>query len=560
MRVLNLKQKSPNNQDERKLPEHTFKRMSNYVLLIFLFINVCSLLYYQFSNLKSDFYHEATYPYLYALSDLETNSLFTSRFSGREIAPISWTLINHALMVLGLKPSFLMVGISNTLFMAFAIAVICWFGRSFALNRTQTLLTLVLFTTVYGVRPFRYSWMDHLWIWPMNSYGIYEVLSLILCILAFKMISRSKTNATFFSSVLIHRYHLIVFFLFGLNHNRGLLQIYGPVGFTLLVLLVLHLQNQNRNSYRIYLHIFSATFMATLLGRLMVGVFTTGVPQYWQEPSQFFKTLDQTNFTFKLFSPLLTLLQVLGVSPTEGQRVVSPEGIRIFSVFALALMIVFIPVLRYLRGTSFQKIPLSGKFMFIHLLYFILVSCLTSLFTNSAGVVRYSIPLVISAIFFVPFVYSENFLKHSIYTIILITLLLPNIIGGALRLNDPNVVDYRLTSNFKLAQSLLDKNLTYGFAGPWTEDVLVIPFYTDNQIHISLIDVTPLAPHLHGDKAWFNQNKHDGKTFVAIPTDAVQGNEKIVKLMEVADSEYVVDKWTVLIFERNPVKLIGQLH
>ena len=559
MRVLNLKQKSAYKRDERKLPEHSFKRIFNYLLSIFLFINVCSLLYYQFSNLKSDFYHEATYPYLYALSDLETNSLFTSRFSGREIAPISWTLINHALMVLGLKPSFVMVGISNTLFMAFAIAVICWFGRSFALNRTQTLLTLVLFTTVYGVRPFRYSWMDHVWIWPMNSYGIYEVLSLILCILAFKMISRSNTDTSFFSLILIHRYHIIVFFLFGLNHNRGLLQIYGPVGFTLLVLLVLHLQDQNKHSYKIYLRVFCATFMATLLGRLTVGFLTAGVPQYWQEPSQYFKTLDQTNFTFKLLSPLLTLLQVLGISPTEGQRVVGPEGIRIFSLFALSLMIVFIPVLRYLRGTNFRKIPLPGKFMFIHLLYFILVSCLTSLFTNSAGVVRYSIPLVISAIFFVPFAYSENFVKHSIYTLTLITLLAPNIIGGALRLNDPNVVDYRLTSNFKLAQSLLDKNLDYGFAGPWTEDVLVIPFYTDNQIHISLIDVTPLAPHLHGDKTWFDYNKNKGETFVAVPTDTVQGNEKLLKLVESADSAYEVDKWTVLIFQRNPVKLIGQI-
>ena len=546
-------------QTKEKKSENHLQSASNYLLGIFLIVNLCSLFYYQFSNLKSDFYHEAAYPYLYATSDLETNNLFTSRFSGREIAPISWTLVNHLLMILGLKPTFLMVGLSNTLFIAFAITVIFWFARNFALNRTQLLLTLVLFTTVYGVRPFRYSWMDHLWIWPMNSYGIYELLSLILCVLAFKIISKAKTSTTFFQSVLNHRYYLIVFFLFGLNHNRGLLQIYGPVGFSLLVLLVLHLQNQTNSSYKIYLHTFSSTLIATMLGRLTIGVFTSGVPQYWQQPSQFFTTLDQANFIDKLFAPFFTILQVFGINPTEGQRVVSSDGIRILSLFALVVLVVFVPSLRYLRGNNFEKIPLPGQFMFIHLIYFILVSFLTSLFTNSAGVVRYSIPLVISAIFFVPFVFSENLFKHSLFILVVISLLAPNIISGAKRLNDANVIDYRLTSNFKLAQSLLDRNLTYGFAGPWTEDVLVIPFYTENKVLISLIDVFPLAPHLHGDKHWFTQQDHEGETFVAIPTGTIPGNEKILMLVKVANSGYTVDKWTVLIFQENPVKLIGQL-
>ena len=545
---------------KNKNSENHFQSVSNYLLWVFLVVNLCSLVYYQFSNLKSDFYHEAAYPYLYATSDLETNSLFTSRFSGREIAPMSWPLINHLLMILGLEPTFFMVGLSNTLFIAFAIAVIFWFGRSFALNRTQLLLTLVLFTTVYGVRPFRYSWMDHLWIWPMNSYGIYELLSLILCVLAFKMISKAKTSTTFFQSALNHRYYLIVFFLFGLNHNRGLLQIYGPVGFTLLVLLVLQLQSQIKSSYKIYLHTFISTLIATMLGRFAIGIFTGGVPQYWQQPSQFFTTLDQANFINKLFAPIFTILQVFGINPTEGQRVISSDGLRILSLFALVVLVVFVPTLRYIRGSNFREIPLPGQFMFIHLVYFILVSFLTALFTNSAGVVRYSIPLVISAIFFVPFVFSENLFKHSLFILVVISLLAPNVISGAKRLNDPNVIDYRQTSNFKLAQSLLENDLDYGFAGPWTEDVLVIPFYSNNKIHISLIDVEPFGPHLHGDKSWFLEEDHKGKTFVAIPTSMIPNNEKYLMLVKVANSGYTVDKWTVLIFQENPVKLIGQLQ
>lgn len=534
--------------------------LSRYLLWVFLIVNLGSLIYYQFTNIRSDFYHEAAYPYLYATSDLETNSLFTSRFSGREIAPISWPLINHLLMALGLEPTFLMVGISNVMFILFSILVIIWFGRNFALNRTQILLTLVLFTTIFGVRPFRYSWMDQVWIWPMHSYGIYELLSLILCVLAFKMITKHHPGLTLFQGVLKNRYFLVVFFIFGLNHTRGLLQIYGPVGFALLVLYILHLEKQNRESSRVYLQVFISTLFATLLGRFLIGVLTSGVPQYWQQPSQNFTTLDQNNFAYRLLSPVFTLFQLFGINPTEGQPVISAHGLRILSVFALVVVIVFSPIVMYLQGKNFNQTNLGGKFMFLHLFYFVLVSFFTALFTNSAGVVRYSIPLAISAIFFVPFVFSENRFKQILFTFLVISLLSPNIVSGAKRLNEPISVDYRQNSNYKLTQSLLENDLDYGFAGPWTEDVLVIPFYSNNKIHISLIDIEPFGPHLHADKSWFLEADHKGKTFVAIPTSLIPGNEKFLMLANVAKSAYTVDKWTVLIFQENPVKLIGQLQ
>jgi hypothetical protein len=39
----------------------------------------------------------------------------------------------------------------------------------------------------------------------------------------------------------------------------------------------------------------------------------------------------------------------------------------------------------------------------------------------------------------------------------------------------------------------------------------------------------------------------------------IPSNEKYLMLVKVANSGYTVDKWTVLIFQENPVKLIGQL-
>jgi len=528
-----------------------------YVLWVFLLINICSLFYYQFSNIRSDFYHEAAYPYLYAKSDLETNSIFTSRFSAREIAPISWPLVIHILMLVGLKPTFLLVGISNSIFMLFSVVVITWFGKNFELSKTKILLVLVLFTTVYGIRPFRYSWMDHIWIWPMNSYGIYELLSLILCVLTFKMLNSRQPATSLLKTIMRNKYYLLVFFLFGLNHNRGMFEIYGPIGFSLLVLVIAQIQNQDKDVSKKYSNLLIATFFATLLGRIVIGFFTIGVPQYTQKPSQYFTTLDPSNFTYKLLSPIFTILQVFGINPTDGLALISLNGIRILSLFGLALFIVFYPISKYIQGKNFEKLSFGARFMYLHLLYFVIVSFFTALLTNTAGVVRYSIPLVISAIFFVPFMFSENQIKQALYTFSVLALLAPNVINGPKILNNPINDTYRQTSNYQLTESLLKRNLNYGFAGPWTEDVLVIPFYSENKIHISLIDVSPLRPHIHADKSWFQENDHQGETFIAIPTTLIPADEKIVELLKIANYGYVVDKWTVLVFEQNPVKWIG---
>ena len=536
-----------------------FQHLMSYFLWLLLALNVASLLNYQFSNMKSDFFHEAAYPYLYAQSDLDTNSLFTSQFSGREIAPISWTLVAHLLLLLGFKLTFMTVAISNIVFLIFAIAVIVWFGSIFALKKIQILLLLTLFTTIYSVRPFRYLWVDQVWIWPMNSYGVYEIFSLLLCILSYKMITNSANDLSFLRVSLQNRYYLIPFFLFGLNHNRGLLEIYGPIGFTLLVLFILPLKANNNISRRSYIRVLVMTFISTIAGRALIGYLTLGVPQYWQQPSQNFTTLDQSNFSTKLISPILTVFQVFGMNPIAGQPVISSHGIRVLSIFIFVLLVVFIPIAKYLQSKNFEKLTLAGKFMFLHLIYFVLVGLLTSLFTNSAGVIRYFIPLAISALFFTPFAFSENIKKQMLYSSVVLIFLAPNVFMGVKHLNEPLDVTYRQTSNYLLTQSLLERNLNYGFVGPWTEDVLTIPFYSDGKIHVSLIDVAPVGPHLHANKSWFSDSDHKGATFVAFPTDTVLKDAKFLDLIKTADSEYVIDKWTVLIYSENPANLIGQL-
>jgi hypothetical protein len=108
-------------------------------------------------------------------------------------------------------------------------------------------------------------------------------------------------------------------------------------------------------------------------------------------------------------------------------------------------------------------------------------------------------------------------------------------------------------------ESLLQRNLTFGYAGPWTEDVLVIPLYSEGRIHVSLIDVAPLGPHLHADKSWFRGETVSDKTFVAIPSQLLLMNESFDELLSASSSQYRVEQWTVLIFEADPYRIIGQL-
>jgi hypothetical protein len=535
-----------------------YQRLISYFLGLFLIINVVSLIIYQFTNMKSDFFHEAAYPYLYAQSDIDLKTIFTSQFSGREIAPISWTLVAHFLLLVGFKLTFVTVATSNVIFLFFSIGVILWFGYSFALRKIQILTVLVLYTTIFGVRPFKYAWMDQVWIWPLNSYGIYDLFSLLLCIFAYKMISIPSNDASTFRVFTTNIFFLIPFFLFGLNHNRGLVQIYGPIAFSLITLYFVS-NNHDAIFRKRCFQIFSLTLFVTAVGRIIIEILTKGVPQYWQEPSQKFTTLDQSNFTDKLFSPAITIFQLFGMNPNTGTSVVSPHGIRMFSLFALVLFLIYFPLVRYLKAHNFNGLSLAGKFMFLHFIYFVILAVLTSVFTTSAGVVRYLIPLAISAMFFLPFVYSESQKKNTYFTALLLLLIAPSVFFGAKQLNETLPLSYQQTPNYLLTQSLLERNLYYGYAGPWNYDALNIPFYSNGKIHVSLIDVAPLGPHLHANKAWFREVSHSGDSFVAFPTEAVKMDDKFNLLRKAAVSEYVIDRWMVLVFSNNPASLIGQL-
>jgi hypothetical protein len=217
------------------------------------------------------------------------------------------------------------------------------------------------------------------------------------------------------------------------------------------------------------------------------------------------------------------------------------------------------PIYMYLKSNKYQNLNLGGKFMFLHLIYFVIVSFVTSIFTSSAGEVRYSIPLAISAIFFFPYVFSHAQIKQKILLSVLVVLLVPSIGNGVQKLILKPGVDFRETANYRLTQSLLERNVTFGYAGPWRDDVLAIPFYSEGRIRIGVIEPDTLGPHGHADKSWFLESYHKGKTFLTIPTSFIPSSPRYLDFLAVATESYEVDMWTVLVFKENPSYLVGQI-
>jgi hypothetical protein len=88
---------------------------------------------------------------------------------------------------------------------------------------------------------------------------------------------------------------------------------------------------------------------------------------------------------------------------------------------------------------------------------------------------------------------------------------------------------------------------------------MTIPFYSNGRVHISLIDVNPLRPHLHADKAWFLPENHVGKTFLAVPSELLSPSDLSLIAGAMPISVRKIDRFMVYIFSYNPTEIVGML-
>jgi hypothetical protein len=221
--------------------------------------------------------HEASYPLFYAKEILESGSLYPDNFSGREIAPVSWPIFNAFLLALGFTVSASTLGISAFCFTI--VLLVCGFVFSRQFTRSKLIISATLCLLLHSnPYPFQlYSWFDQVFIWPMNSYGVYDVLSIIVLSMSFLAFDEKGGDKTKWSFLF-----LLITFLVSLNGTRAIVLIVIPAIFSIFYLnytqYKLELKKYRKDSLILFL-----TFLSMLTGMILTKIVVGQYPQPWQE-------------------------------------------------------------------------------------------------------------------------------------------------------------------------------------------------------------------------------------------------------------------------------------
>lgn len=519
-----------------------------------------SVVWYQFSGLKLHFFHEAAYPLLYSKTNIDTGTLFSSVFSGREISPISWPLVGSLLLLLGGKISLnthSLYAFSYTLFVLFVSIAFC---RVAKFSFFTSIFFLILIFTTFGSAPSRYNWLDQVWIWPMNSYGVYDFFSLIcfICVLKTMRLNvlESKSNGPETSKNLSYWVILsaIIFFLFALNGTRGFLIVPASILTAIFMIGILKRNPFAKVNNKHWLIVLTLTFFACS-GLIIIQHLTTGVYQPWQDPHKIATLNNFGEFRDRLASIPYTWLTLFDAIPQSGLSVFALENITHISNTFFAVLLFVTPFLR-LRFIADDSITsnVPERVMTYRFLFVLAIVLIASIYGSSAYTPRYLLPLAYASLFVFPF-YVDSWWKDKRYGVLALILILtaPAYIQSVKNLTRYSFVQYKESQFHKLANILESEGLSFGFAGPWHTDIITLNQYSGGKIELALIDPedNKMQPHLHGDKRWFNQSYHQGLTFVALPSSISFTNEKNKIIRRKAIKTIFYENWVIDIYSEN---------
>ena len=527
--------------------------------LVFL-AALLAVVWYQFTGLKLHFFHESAFPLLYAETNLDTVTFFSGRFSGREISPASWPAIGSLLMLLGGKVS---IGTHSVYALSFTLFVLL-VGTIFCKVAKFSYFTGILFLTTvfiaFGPIPSQYQWLDQVWIWPMNSYGVYDFFSLACFVIVLKLFE-DKTSGPDSSDILkqktFRNWLLLamgVFFLFSLNSVRGFLVILGGVIFSLVFEKLVKpapFAKAERKDWGIIV----ALVVASLAGLLLVKATTAGIPQYWQDPHKMATISNGNDFRDRLNSMPFTWLTLFNAIPAQGKSIFSHENIVCLSNTMLATVLLLIPLFR-LNTVARQSdgMARAETLMTYRLLFILVMLLIATLYGTSAGTPRYLLPLAYSALFVFPF-YIEAWLKEKRYGLIaiVVALLAPAYINSIVELTKYSPRDYKENKFYRMAKVLESEGLTFGYAGPYETNALTINHFSGGKVRVALVDPhnNTLQPHRHADKQWYRNEYHHGRTFVALPANLATSNEKNKKLRTAAIKTISFEDWLIDVYPAN---------
>ena len=419
-----------------------------------------------------------------------------------------------------------------------------------------TILFLIIIFTVFGEIPSTYHWLDQVWIWPMNSYGVYDLFSLICCTLVFKLLEGGYKDINKDCRFNINQNTLlaltsVIFFLFSLNGTRGFLVICGGVLFSIYFEVLMKRSPWERVNHKEWIVALILT-LSSFLGLLIISFLTKDIPQQWQDPYKLATLTDFNQFRDRLISIPYTWFILFNALPTAGQSLFSFLNIsHIFNTIFSSLLI-GIPLFRITCRHS--QMSLNERLMISRLLFLLLMIIVASLYGDSSRTARYLLPLAYGAIFILPF-YVDGWLKEKRYGLIAMVLILltPTYLASIKALTSYSSEEYTANQSYKFAKYLEGQGLQFGFAGPWQSNVLTVNQFSDGKVRVAIIDPDggKLQPHRHGDKEWYEPKHHIGKTFLALPENIYINNAKAQELHSKAIKTLNYDGWVIDVFEHN---------
>ena len=486
----------------------------NSALYLFYFILsslVLSLVLYMFTGMNGIHHHESAYTLFYGKNVLN-HGFYSQSFGGREVAILTWAPISaivQAIYGFNLTAH----SITSFLFLLFVLTIGYFVSKNLRSGKFSTVTLLILLVLNFNVKSIPYKWFDQVWLWPMNSYGIYDILSFVLVITTYKYFSlinlgltkNNKITGLFFDGLSL----FMIFFVFSLNGIRGMMIIIIPVLTAYIYYTYVNIECINNNRLkRNVLVFYIASFFGVFSGILVNKIIGFGANNLNQESHTFFSNPDIGFKAIQLIEKWYSLFEAI---PIPGEKVISLVGILIVAKFFIATALIFIPI--FYRKKLISHSALSAVFYYKFCAIFFIV--IFSYIFGSSHQERYLIPVAISS-FVLLGIYIDIAIKERngvflafFYSAIFICLI-SNInfyyVNSYSYLKDP-VAYLSKNDSYRLAKFLEGKGLKFGYETKWYRQTLPVNLYGSGDVFLGLIEIDSFAPHFHSDESWFIDRK-----------------------------------------------------
>ncbi len=512
-------------------------------LAAFVLFEIISIGYFQFCFMDNQFYHESAFPLLYAEEIQKEGGFLTRNFSGREVAPLSWPVVGALLLAMGFPISLGTQSLLSFLFTLFLATSVFFYARTTTKNWNIILFSVAAALFIPQGSPMTYGWLDQVYIWPMNSYGVYDAFSLVFFVLAVHFIGE-KYNSKLFGLLA-----LAFAFATGLNGIRGTLMLSLPVVIPMLFLQLKDVVDFKKYSFT-RLFLTGALLMMIMMGFVVTKVSSADLLQPWQDSKSFFIVRDAKELPGVIYMIIQRFMQAVGIVEFNKQgELLSLHTIDV--LMRLALLGLLFYFLCTAKSDEYRdKIAIWRSRIVIFVILF------SSFFANGSIAYRYFIPAILGLLFLLPIWMKQlNARNAKVLMLVVGTTVLANCGVGIVSLLSADPDKYIAEDVFRLTEKLEEKGLTQGFVGPWQAHGIIINQVSGGKIRVGDIKgdtkVRPSGlsyhPHGHADQDWFTGSRYDGSDqFIAYykPTPAM-----IEELPKVTKEHFHYAGWDVWVFD-----------